>query len=684
MEPDTRKGVTGVTRNPKGSIAFLQDEAQGDGMRMCAGFLGWFAGAACGFSTAQTVVSTEPAPISQAEVRLEAHQGKTQFLLGDVIRLDLVFQDVAFPDRRAEVPKNKAYMPVRGQRTVNSIDYNDLADEVTITPSTGWFKWQGKSGHDYMSSEPLDATGIRMDLVLNQGYVFHEPGHYEIAVTTWRMSAEGDYVARARTTNTVGIDIAARPVDEEEALVRSLDAEIAGSKGKARKRAAEGLSYLTGDAAARAKVKWLLAGNGDVSNQMSEGLASTRDQTLQLGLLKAAWDDPKRAPDGTLQYALGRAERFAQGKAEPGLVMWGPAEKPDAVTSALAAESRDDVQRVIASLPQRTGLVRRDTTYYLMENNKLSAEQIAAVKPILLEEIPAMEPMAKSMLIETRWDAVKDASWAPVLKEMIDGNEQWSDAATALQRLIEVDEPDSRPYVVKMVCSSKRGLLLDKLIGVKADRLPEVDDCLAAMLSKSEERPHDFNWEQAAQRAARFATPKILPAIKEGWKDSSQDASMLAVLLRDAPDEAADLLKEKPAVDLYPTNKVYETLHEPLPAQMLSIMRAQLKENGDRPGTAAYELASFGEAPDRKLIEDHLLKLRADWRGRQAEMKDAVPNTDAYRAKSEEQNLVSALVNAKAWKVTEEDRVRVTADCVSDWCQRYAPKKLAQSANESQ
>ena len=82
-------------------------------MRMCAGFLGWFAGAACGFSTAQTVVSTEPAPISQAEVRLEAHQGKTQFLLGDVIRLDLVFQDVAFPDRRAEVPKNPSQIARR-------------------------------------------------------------------------------------------------------------------------------------------------------------------------------------------------------------------------------------------------------------------------------------------------------------------------------------------------------------------------------------------------------------------------------------------------------------------------------------------------------------------------------------------------------------------------------------------
>jgi hypothetical protein len=43
-----------------------------------------------------SVVAQQPAPVSRAEVRLEAKDGQTQFQPGDVIRLELVFRDTAF------------------------------------------------------------------------------------------------------------------------------------------------------------------------------------------------------------------------------------------------------------------------------------------------------------------------------------------------------------------------------------------------------------------------------------------------------------------------------------------------------------------------------------------------------------------------------------------------------------
>lgn len=447
-----------------------------------------------------STVAQQPAPVSRAEVRLEAEDGQTQFQLGDVIRLKLVFHDPAFPEVRAELLRGK---PALGQMVVNGINYGDLADEVEITPATGWFRWRGASGHDYATQTPLDATGVRVSLVLNQGYVFRGPGHYEITVTTRRMGRA------AITTNAVGIDIAARSAEEEAALVKTLDATIASTKGKEWKGAAEQLTYLTGDDAARAKVKWLVS-NQDVATAMTGGLAATKNQALQLELLKAAWVDPAHVPDGTLQRALQGAETFMRGQMVPGWTMI-MMPKNDAITRALAAEYHDDLDRVIATLPQRTGDVRRDTAYYLMEDNELSADQLARVKPVVLEEFPHMNPIAQSMLIETRWNAVKDPSLALALKAMIESKARYSDAATAVDRLIEIDAPESKPYVIQMVCQAQRGLLLDKVKGVKEDRLPEVDECLTALLARGERRDHDFEWEQAAQRAARFATRRSCP-----------------------------------------------------------------------------------------------------------------------------------------------------------------------------
>jgi len=616
-------------------------------------------------SVLAATAAQQPSPVSRAQVVLETTNGQTQFFLGDVVALELVFSDPAFPDVRTDLPRNKAWVPVPvpGQATVNNTDYGDIADDVTITPADGWFRWRSKSGHDYLSRIPLDATGIRVPLILNQGYVFRDPGHYEITVTTHRMGLQ------PVTTNAIGIDLVARPAADETALVNTLEATLAGTKGHKRMHAAEQLAYLPGDDAARAKVKWLLGSDDAIATAMADGLAATRNQPLQLELLRAAWVNPKIAPDNTLQWALKRAEIFAHGQEEPGWKMVViPSDTP--ATHTLQAEYCEDLDQLIATLPQRTGYIRRDTAYELMEGNELSADQLARVKPLVLEEFPRMNPIEQSMLIETRWRAVKDPSLAPYLKAMIESKAKNMDAATALQRLIEIDESESKQYVIDRVCSSKRGLLLDKLHGVKADRLPEVDECLAELLAKGELREHDFDWEQAALRAARFATSAILPQVKAVWTNPSQDSTMLPLLLRDAPKEAVALLNREPDIQWYPANTVYEALDAKFPPEILAWLRSP-----SAPRNAGYELAQFGEPQDRMLLEQNLENLRKQWLGREAEMKDAQVNTPAYSARAEEQDLVGSLLAARVWTLTDEEKRRITDGCLSDGCRRYAPHR---------
>jgi hypothetical protein len=618
-----------------------------------------FAVIICSAILSPAIAQERPSAVSRAAVWLETHDGQTQFQLGDVIRLELVFQDPVFPHSTANA-RNAWSAPAAGQLTVNTTDYGDIADDVTITPSTGWFQWQGRSGHDYLAEMPLDSRGVRVQVVLNQGYVFREPGHYEVSITTGRMGGT------AVSTNSVGIDISRRPAAEEAALVKSLNALITNGDGPEQREAAQRLAYLTGDDAARAKIKWLLSTDQNVARAMVDGLAATKNQALQLQLLREAWSDPAHAPDGTLQWALRRAEGFARGQMERGWTM-AAVQKDDKVTRALEADYSEDLDRVIASLPERKGDVLTDTAYYLVEDNKLSPGQLAQVKPVVLQEFSRMEPIAQSMLVETRWDEIKDPSLAPALKAMIDSNARDADAGAAVERLVEIDERAARPYVVKMICRPERGPLLEKLNGVKEDRLPEVDACLTSILVRGEKREHDFNWEQAAQRAARFATPAILPAVRASWTNASQDSSMLALLARDAPKEAVALLDREPNIDWFATNTVYTAVGNKLPEELLVWLRGP-----KAPRSAFYELAQFGDPNDRLLLEKRLDDLRASWRGRDEEMSAAKPESTAMLAAREEGELVSSLLSARAWTLSDEDKQRIVDGCVSDGCRNLA------------
>jgi hypothetical protein len=85
------------------------------------------------------------------EVRLEPHEGRTRFTLGEPIRLDLVFTGES------------------ADYVVNTIDYGEIADKVEIHPDEGWYEWRRGSGHDYLIDMKLDGRPIGVPIMLNPG-----------------------------------------------------------------------------------------------------------------------------------------------------------------------------------------------------------------------------------------------------------------------------------------------------------------------------------------------------------------------------------------------------------------------------------------------------------------------------------------------------------------------------------
>jgi len=353
---------------------------------------------------------------SEPEVQLEARDGKTQFYVGDRIELELVFRNTT-PDSYA----------------LNITDYGDIADEVEITPASGWTQWQGQSAHDYEGVTSLGSADLRVPIVLNQGFVFREPGHYEIRVKTKRLRLGGD---RLVTTNAVGIDLVPMHADVELEQVKSLMSVIGSAwtdtqgYSKARREAVERLAALQGDVALIAKVRLILAEDLEMRRVTREALASTRNLPLQLSLLEDAWRDPTISPVYDMPAALQETRALMRGQTLPGWVMFGSAPEPLA-----AEEHQADMEDLLRSLPLRTGQNRADAAYYLMMDRTLPAADLAVAKPVALAEFARMNDMQQHMLLEAAWPAIRDVSLTSALRAMLDRSPTDKDAIERLDEL---------------------------------------------------------------------------------------------------------------------------------------------------------------------------------------------------------------------------------------------------------
>jgi hypothetical protein len=610
--------------------------------------------AAVGMPSAAQQSATAGVP----DVQLEAHDGKSTFYLGEPIRLDLVFA-------------NRTGSPFMLNNTV----YGDLSEHVEIAPGTGWFQWQTPSGHDYSSEAKLDDAPIQIPVRLDEGFVFREPGEYRVRVTTARLmrgNTLGGVGVPAITTNVLTIKIQPMPAEVEEAKMREIRADLAraGSTNRydsTRTQGMRNLATLQGEDALAEKVKLLEEGDDDFRSVSREAFATTHDLQKQLVLLEQAWTDPKLTPQYDTPDALDETRLLLAGRSLRGWQMVVGPNAPDAVEERLATERRADMVALLDSMPQRTGESRTMGAYFLIEFGGLTEAQRARAVDYVVEEFPHMDDTAQHMLLETSRPPLHDPRLVPVLRSLLAANPSDKDATAAL---LAMAPAESAAWIVKSVCTPKGVVLLDTFKDASVDRVPEVDTCLAPLLRVAPSSPREeFDWKQRAEEAARFATPAILPALREGWKSSKEDGAALAVLMRDDPTGAIELLADEVATGkldgmlFFETGHVYGQIHQPYPDKVLMWLRTKLESGTDKEAsTAAYALSIGGDASDGTRVEQRLERLRAEW-------QDHEQTEDARKAEIE---LASALgsYGSKTF-IDEAQRHQLGERCMSDQCRLY-------------
>jgi hypothetical protein len=397
-----------------------------------------------------------PTDSSGVTVRLEPHEQQTQFKLGDPITLDLVI-----------TAKSSGYaVSMEGNRS------NAPQDLVNVTPTDGWLRSVGSQ--DDGSPEDLGLDPVRIPVMLNRSIVFQQPGYYEITITTGRVTSSvkgippGTQFPRwSKTTNAIGVDILPRDEHEESILVAQLSSQVEKKpqdavsedfkkqqepllselegmlknrpadpqrmmelvrqlgvaeaadvarfekQKEARREAAIRLSYLQGDDAVRAKVRWILADREDGSNDdtgsvMLNGLAHSRNLQLQIELLQAAWVDSQRVPTGVLQSALQQTKAFLQNET---FELYDSHGVPGRMLphKEVVEEYNRELGEIVATLPQRASPNRERTAYYLlMSGHGLNKVDAAIVRAVIAEKFAAMSPSLQSMMLGFRWKELCD------------------------------------------------------------------------------------------------------------------------------------------------------------------------------------------------------------------------------------------------------------------------------------
>jgi hypothetical protein len=624
------------------------------------------------FSLCVTVVSfssdaQEPGA-AMPDVRLEPHDGKTVFYLGEPIQLDLVFE-------------NHTGSPA----TLNTTIYGDLSEKVEITPATGWFQWQTQSGHDYSTAAKLGDQPIRIPVRLDEGFIFREPGHYRIRISTARLrrgSGLGGAFFPAITTNEVELELNTMPTDVEADILRGIHAALANAADtragyESRENAIAQLAALQGDESLAEKIRLLKEGDDGFRNVYREAFASTHNLERQLALLEDAWTNPALIPSYDTPDALTETRMLLAGRNLEGWHMMVVPHAPDPVQQKIGGAHHADMTALLDSMSKRSGEGRTTGAYYLIEFGGLTDSERTRATEYALEEFPHMDSTEQHMLLETARPPLRDPRLVPMLTSLLAQNPADKDAIASLAAIAPTD---ATPWVVKTVCAPAGIVLLDAFKDVHADRLPEVDVCLARLLRVAPTTPRaEFEWKQRAVEAARFASPAILPALKEGWQKPAQDGAALAILLRDAPPVAVALLNKNLTAGhfdgqiFYESNSVFKQLDQSFPDEAMTWLRERLATGSDRAaGIAAYELSVTGDLSDSALIQSRLQRLRNQWKGRESEVATSEVDQPPGQARQAETDMASALASYEARTKVDGDRRRdLGQGCMSDMCRFY-------------
>ena len=621
-------------------------------------------------------------PARHVRVSLSIRDGKTVFRSGEPIRLVASFT--------ADRP---------GYQVDTAIDKNArLEDQIEVTPENGAFRWRellstpDSYGRDYGNSSALSARPVDMTMPLNYWFRFDEPGDYTVRVRTRRVRVAADTLREMPSpwlmTNAVTFKIVMMTEQEEEVEARRLSAlldTLPANDLETQTERCEDLAFLTSDAGTREKVRRFLHPQGRYDGNwigdLRMGLYISRSTSLVIALLEADMRDPTK-PVGhimeliDLRLWMEMPVLVAEAQGDMNALRRRKRARIDALRAEYAKE-------VIASLAQRTGWARRETAaslVSLLRNYDGAPLPVApaplptVVRRVLIDEFAELEPMTQGYLVQQHWKDIRDPKLLPALERMLTSPDMWV-RQQPMAAILDIAPERAKPIFIAQMLRP-RPLNHSAFLELRDLTLPEMDGPLLEQITRlaaSSNSRDRYDLKIKTGFLARYGSAAILMDVLRLYEgrasqlDQETRVDLHAYLDRWDEAGAAGRLERALAVETDDSMLLYRLANARYTKALDAVNRSRVDSADPWTVEAAASLISqHGPADARAVLEARLNRWMNEWSGRTAELEPD-PKTTTPEARLQI-SLIRAILNGKAWKVSEADAARLKQSCLTERC----------------
>lgn len=622
---------------------------------------------------------TQSSTLAEPHVKLLLPENKTTFRIGEPIVLIMEFTGEA-----------------EGYTVDTAADGKQpTADTISISPEIGITHWLDEMNggsrfrRDSFVLANLSKSPTRVTLALNDTLRFDRPGRYKVKITTSRIypprSAGLLQSAITLTTNEVAFAFVPMSKDEEAKEVKRLSALLDAKRDRQNdERMAAELSYLTGDASTREKVRRFRNPELRVANyhyHMFYGLYIAKNRALVVRLLETALRDATQPVESRLLSAASQIRFLQENNAAPlDPREVGPNFSPRDHPRLLEIQN-EYITELAATLSKRTGASLTTTALTILSNTKENSSNATALtleaRRVLVQHFDSLHPFTQEYLLRAIWEDLRSAAFASSLKKMlaVSGIASLGVHDTALKRLIELAPEEGKAYVIAKIRDPNARGDPEVLGSLKDESLPEVDNSLLEqirLLATSARGVDRIQLQHKASLMVRYATGTIYQEMREFYRETGvklpldSRAPLLAYLAKQNEEEAIPLIEQalsdlKPGEDFNLLPRLTKLYYSDGIAELL-----KRRLESDEPYTAshaAYLIGVLGKSDDEAVLAARLERWRREWEDRPVE-------ADANMQGSVERELIYALLTGKAWKLTAEHAKELKQSCVTNLCRK--------------
>ena len=639
---------------------------------------------------AQNNSAAKPAPHPLVKLQLQFKNQQSQFHIGELIRVELVFSS-------SEHKKVGFYEDCMGHGTYRfQVTPDGFADRALERNAAGFGEGRGMGCHGWQPEQKdLADKPYIINLDLNSWFRMETSGHYKISVVVMRTGFP-------ITSDAVDLEILPRdPLWEKEELAR-IDSMIDTSANEKRPEGCTRLSYLdTKDA--ELDMARHYRGFDYCDQDLYSALISARYRKPVLDELEAGLAQPDRPIRAGYLGMLAkvalyqehpdwypvRLPKSAQGDPN-GEVLLASKSKLWQTPGAIQREEFRYAELLVSALPHKTVEARAISVKSLFDlDQELMGEEVPpkiveAAKKLAPQVFSALPYDDQEKLLQRDWFAINSPAMIPVLKQLAEQDAQYSHRLV-LRRLVEIAPDVASPIILEKLRDDKESYAYEELGLLPDKELPEMDALFLDHLRQA--LPHGYrNFLNQSALLARYASPAIAGDLKQlvqgqiNTMDGQSAAYLIAYFLRVDPPAGEDMLRDRLAQPARENFQFLRYLAEATSAPQVehAALNALDSPNPQMASDAFSVLQRYGSINSKLVLLDHF----RDWNKKWKSHPEAFEAQGSPNPMNQERLFLEALTSPQLWLASPEEIAALANLCVTKECKQRVGQ-LADWAKQS-